>query len=295
MNAPLPSLGAVARPGRRLGAVARPGRRAFTLVELLVVVGVVALLAGMLLPVLSRVRARATGLMCLANVRQLQQALVLYSNDNRERLVVNLDTGRPYRISGLNLNQNWVNNYLNWDLDPGNTNLNFLTLSPLGTYLAGGTPLFQCPADRVVSEEQRQAGWTRRVRSMSLNAMVGDSVGSRTNLFNPWNPGYRQYLRLSDISFPSSVFTFLDENADTLGDGYFLNEVDEVRWLHLPASYHGGAGNLAFADGHGETHRWDSSSTRRSARPNAGPIPFPVPSSNPEDFEWLKERMGERK
>lgn len=273
----------------------RPGAGGFTLIELLVVVGIIALLAGMLLPVLSRVRSRATGIICINHLRQLNQALMLYANDNRDRLVVNLDTGRPYRIPGLNLNQNWVNNHLTWDLSPGNTNQHFVAYSPLAPFLSRAAEVFLCPSDRALSEEQRDAGWTRRVRSMSLNAMVGDSAGSRTNLYNPWNPGFRQYLRLGDISYPSSIFTFLDENADTIADGYFLNEPDRHQWLHLPGSYHGGAGNLAFVDGHVETRRWTSSSTRRSAKPNAGPLPFPVPSTDPEDFLWLMERMSERK
>lgn len=273
----------------------RSGAGAFTLIELLVVVGIIALLAGMLLPVLSRVRARATGIICVNHLRQLNQALVLYANDNSDRLVVNLDTGRPYRIPGLNLNQNWVNNHLTWNLDPANTNEQFIHYSPLAPFLSRGGEVFTCPSDRVLSPEQREAGWTRRVRSMALNAMVGDSTGTRTNLYNPWNPGFRQYLRLGDISYPSSIFTFLDENADTIADGYFLNEPERHQWTHLPGSYHGGAGNLAFVDGHVETRRWSSSSTRRPARPNAGPLPFPVPTTDPEDFLWLVERMSERK
>jgi len=276
-------------------AASRSPVRAFTLIELLVVVGIVALLAGMLLPVLTRVRARATGLICANHVRQLQQSLLLYANDNRDRLVVNLDTGRPYRSPELNLNQNWVNNFLTWDLDRDNTNLSFLAHSPLASYLERGHEVFLCPSDRILSDEQRGAGWSRRVRSMALNAMIGDASGSRTNLFNPWNPSYRQYLRVTDVSNPSGIFTFLDENADSLGDGYFLNNLDESKWLHLPASYHSGSGNLAFVDGHVEARAWESSSTRRNARPNSDPLPFPVPASAPEDFAWLAERMSERK
>ncbi|MBN9689894.1 MAG: type II secretion system protein [Verrucomicrobia bacterium] len=276
-------------------AASRSHGRAFTLIELLVVVGIIALLAGMLLPVLTRVRSKATGLVCANHVRQLQQSLLLYASENQEQLVVNLDTGRPYRSTSLNLNQNWVNNYLTWDLSPSNTNLNFLVYSPLAIYLDRGSEVFLCPSDRILSDAQKAAGWTRRVRSMSLNAMVGDAMGHRTNVYNPWNPGFRQYQTVSDVSNPSSIFTFLDENADSLGDGYFLNDLHTLQWSHLPASYHSGAGNLAFMDGHVETHPWVSSSTRRSARPNAGPFPFPVSPSASADFTWLAERMSERK
>src|SRR3954463_14343135 len=58
-------------------------RRGFTLVELLVVIGVIALLMALLLPVLSRARESANQVKCLSNVRQIAAALVSYANDNR--------------------------------------------------------------------------------------------------------------------------------------------------------------------------------------------------------------------
>jgi len=57
-------------------------RRAFTLVELLVVIGIIALLVGILLPTLSRARDAAQKTACLSNLRQGHQALVLYANDH---------------------------------------------------------------------------------------------------------------------------------------------------------------------------------------------------------------------
>ncbi|MEM7807924.1 MAG: prepilin-type N-terminal cleavage/methylation domain-containing protein [Planctomycetota bacterium] len=56
--------------------------RAFTLVELLVVIGIIALLVGILLPTLSRARASAQKTVCLANLRSGHQTLVLYANDH---------------------------------------------------------------------------------------------------------------------------------------------------------------------------------------------------------------------
>ncbi|HAB16560.1 MAG TPA: prepilin-type cleavage/methylation domain-containing protein, partial [Verrucomicrobiales bacterium] len=189
---------------------------------------------------------------------------------------------------------NWVNNALSWELDRDNTNLAFMAYSPLATFLAFGPEVFVCPSDRVLSALQRKAGWSRRVRSMALNSMVGDPIGSRTNRPNAWNPDYRQYLRVADISNPSGIFTFLDENADSIEHGYFWNSLDDKLWSHLPASYHRGAGSVAFMDGHVESHRWQSTTTRRSARPNSGPLPFPVPLAGQEDFDWLAERTSER-
>jgi len=68
----------------------RPARsaraRGFTLTELLVVIGVIALLIGILLPTLARAREASRRAQCLANLRTLGQALTLYANENKDRL-----------------------------------------------------------------------------------------------------------------------------------------------------------------------------------------------------------------
>ena len=61
---------------------ARPIRRGFTLVELLVVIGVVATLIALLLPALNRARGSARGVACLSNLRQMAVAANLYANGN---------------------------------------------------------------------------------------------------------------------------------------------------------------------------------------------------------------------
>ena len=118
-------------------------RRAFTLIELLVVIAIIAILAAMLMPVLSRAKQRAQGASCLNNGKQLMLALHLYANENNDFYPPNPDDGNT------DAGYNWCGGSAGiggpQEFDPD------VLLDPkrslLIKYLGQDPKLFKCPAD----------------------------------------------------------------------------------------------------------------------------------------------------
>lgn len=209
-----------------------PRRRAFTLVELLVVIGIISILIAILLPALNRAREHARRTRCLSNMRQLTLAWHMYSLSNKGRIpganTPPINLARP--------THHWV--------CEGDTE-NSIKTGSLWPYV-NNMEAYWCPNDRIHYK-----------RTYSMNSWL-DGEG-------PGGPNGKVAKRMSDIKYPSSTFTFIEELDPR---GYLINSFMVVPypsdlWVDIPAPMHDRVGVLAFADGHAKVWLWSDRRTWR--------------------------------
>ncbi len=276
----------------------RTQRHGFTLIELLVVIAIIAILAGMLLPALARAKAKAQGIACISNNKQLMLAIHLYTGDFTERYPNNFTIpGTEEAITSKKFN-NWVNNVMTWGAgtsvdDISNTNVDWVKNGVLANYTGNALGIYKCPADKYVSPAQRAKGWTQRLRSNSMSALFGRSnndPNDYTARGQSWysNGQYRQFIRTSDVPNPTGTWVTVDEHPDSINDAFFIVDINASQWGDLPASYHNGACGFSFADGHAEVHKWQSATSVYPVKFSFSTRPFDAKGRL--DFAWYKDK-----
>jgi prepilin-type N-terminal cleavage/methylation domain-containing protein/prepilin-type processing-associated H-X9-DG protein len=188
--------------------------RAFTLIELLVVIAVIAILAALLLPVISRVKASAQAVECRNNLRQWGIATQLYTADNHDYLP------KDGAIDGSSTNEAW---YIDlprtlglppYKEMPWRTNAN---IDP-------GRSIWICPANPRRCDASKD---TNILFHYCLNELVN---GTGTN----------NQIRLVSISHPS-VTVWLFDTKNQLAVGY---------WAYVHTNLHNQGAQFVFLDGH---------------------------------------------
>jgi prepilin-type processing-associated H-X9-DG protein len=200
-------------------------RSAFTLVELLTTVGLIALLVAMLLPTLSRARQQAKVVQCASNLRQIATAFNNYLIDSRQMVFwrgPNIDTdGMDWYVWGGRETGNVCTQQMNL--------FNRIIPRPLNEYVGEKLEVFRCP------EDEGNSPWAQIQGAPSHFDWVGNSYNFNA-VGQPYASGASDGLagkRFSTISDPTRRIVFLDASLVYPGDWHRRNK-----------------GNVCLADGH---------------------------------------------
>jgi len=234
-----------------------------------VVLGIVTLLLGILIPVLSKARRQALQVACLSNVRQITVALIAYANDHRGCF--------PTSASALKVqDEDWVHWQPNRDLNE----------SRLWPYMGGDQNVLKCPMG--VPERARDLTPPYPF-SYSVNMLFTGLID--LDIAPPWNT---PPSRLSGTVRASEKMLVVEEDASAISDGawYPTNRKYWVgnRMPYVSVRHDGdgrehsgfedfpiyvGRGNIGFADGHADfVDRRNGMAEYYFNPPYDGPVPM---------------------
>ncbi len=275
---------------RNIGGALSRQNTGFTLIELLVVIAIIAILAAMLLPALSKAKAKAQGIKCLSNTKQLTLGWIMYQGDNNEQLM------DPAKCIDQGLN------YMDWGPSTKNTDVQGLVgdTALMSPYVRAAG-VYKCPADHYNSSQNPPGD---RTRSVSMNGALGGNpaVDPATTV------NYIAAKKVVDLNKPGpvNILVWLDEFADSIDDADFLINLGPTpgneKWRNLPASYHNNCGSLSFADGHSEIHKWVERGALTRKPQTIFPVSYGVPTAwgssvgattgqQNRDYEYLETLM----
>lgn len=225
-------------------------RQAFTLIELLVVIAIIAILAALLLPVLSKATEQARITQCINNMKELSTAWVTYTVDNNDYVPKNWWKGPS---------NDGMPSWYAWCMGNNPSDTSGVTNGSLFPYVVK-LPIYQCP-DAIVPRGQFM------IRTVSMMSRVGGGdtqdaaqYGVFDSSLADLQPGlgtyYPMYKKASQIRDPSPADTivFVDESQGTVDDEIFGQNWSNFK--NSPGARHNRGAVFGFADGHAERWQW---------------------------------------
>jgi prepilin-type processing-associated H-X9-DG protein len=214
---------------------------------LLVVIAIIAILAGLLLPALSQAKAKAQAVACLNHLKQLQLCWNMYVHDSEDRVPPNDFVYTP-EGSAISNGVSWCPGLTIYDTNTANIERGLLFA------YNKSTEIYRCPTDR--SRVRTLGGQElpiRRTRSYNMNG----TIGCRSTW---WLPVFHHMSEMVRPA-PSQVFVFIEVHEDDIFDAHFGIASTVIpyfndHWGDLPADRHNRGANLSFADGHAEYWKW---------------------------------------
>lgn len=232
--------------------------RAFTLVELLVVIAVIAILAALLLPVLDKAKQRSQTAACLNNMKQLQLCYRMYVDDNDDYL--------PPNEAIPDMDVSWVLG--NAQTDVTTTNIQNGLIYRYNQQVKS----YACPANPLMISDGT-GGSVPQTRTCSVDFALGGyappayAAGGPARGGGTFN-GITTLAKFSQIQTSSAgvaqKIVFVDEAQNGVDDGSFgvyPQSTGNNTWWNIPGCRHDGkrACTFSFADGHAEVWRWHGS------------------------------------
>lgn len=248
----------------------------FTLLELLVVMGLISVLTAMVLPALSRAKSAARMIQCINNEKPLAATWALYLDDNTDRLAAN---GIPIRVPTDNIK--WVEGEFLFQEDRTNTQL---LLNPTRALYAHYIPTAQtyiCPSAPPTATYQDIAG--PRCRSYAMNNFLGLSWPVDPALdYASW----QSYQKASELEYPAGLFLVQDVNLNSICWPYFGVYMARESFFNFPSADHCRGGIISYCDGHAGLHRWQDQRTIQARSRDYHLHDDPSPGNL--DLQWLQ-------
>jgi prepilin-type N-terminal cleavage/methylation domain-containing protein/prepilin-type processing-associated H-X9-DG protein len=271
-------------------------KKGFTLVELLVVISIIALLFGILIPVLGRAREVSKLVVCQSNLRQLAIAWMSYAQSNDERMCY------PFMYQS-HKNGMWAMKET-WIWAPYNAQTDQSVMPDLLYDTAG--------ADRPTREEEFEGirrgtlyRYAQNVKAFHCgndkihwqsysipDCLNGEWQFAPPTMTKPWNV----LTKMLQLKSPATKYVFL-EDADprTYVEDSFELYIKQDYWSDPVSVAHMGKSGFAFADGHAEQRKWSDETTNwfksfKGWNGTSGPVTLkPVTPGGIDDLNWMKQ------